>query len=106
VDVQKVGKKTRYGVHLVMGHDHCGDLRVSSGPLAINHYVGRWEYFSYKNDSRGVRHHIWEKKSRVGNVRNDDEIRPWIGGFVNHVGKPLAKYLLADVGYIAPLPQR
>jgi hypothetical protein len=104
VDVQKVGTNSRYGAHVVMGRDHCGDMFVPSGPLVINHYAGSWEYFSYKNDSRGLRREIWELKAAPGTIRNDDEIRPWIGGFVNHVGEHLAAYLLADVGYLAPLP--
>jgi hypothetical protein len=104
VNVQKVGAETRYGVHVVLKGNDCGSMFVPSGPLAIHHYVGSWEFFSYKNDSRGARRHGWEQKASVGKVRNDDEIRPWIGGFVNHVGEQLAKYLLADVGYLAPLP--
>jgi hypothetical protein len=104
VDVQKVDTKTRYGVHVVMKGGQCGDMFLNSGPLAINHYVGSWEYFSYKNDSRGMRRDSWEMKSRAGKVRNDDEIRPWIQGFVHHVGEHLAKYLLADAGYLTPLP--
>ena len=94
----------RYGIHAVLGRDKCGPSRFRSGPLAIHHYVVPWEYYSYKKDSRGVRRREdWETKSNVGEVRNDDEIRPWIGGFVNHVGEHLVKYLLADVGYLAPL---
>jgi hypothetical protein len=104
VDVQKVGTNKQYGIHVVMGKKHCGDMFVSSGPLAINHYVGSWEYFSYRNDSRGLRRKGWEEKATAGKIRNDDEIRPWIGGFVDHFGKHLAKYLLADVGFLAPLP--
>jgi hypothetical protein len=78
-----------------LGRDKCGPSRFRSGPLAIHHYVGPWEYYSYKKDSRGVRRREdWETKSNVGEVRNDDEIRPWIGGFVNHVGEHLVKYLL------------
>jgi hypothetical protein len=94
----------RFGIHAVMGRDKCGPSRFKAGPLAIHHYVGSWEYYSYKNDSRGVRLRVeWEMKSSAGRIQNDDEISPWIGGFVNHVGNHLAKYLLADVGYLAPL---
>jgi hypothetical protein len=70
--------------------------------LTINHYVGSWEYYTYRaNDPRrGARKNrgTWLAESQQEDQENGDQARPWISGFVRYFGEDEAKYLLQDVG--------
>ena len=70
--------------------------------LRINHYVGNWEYYSFrKNDGRqGARKNRrkWGRESMVHGGTSGDEARPWITGFVRHFGQEQAVGLLKDCG--------
>jgi hypothetical protein len=70
-------------------------------PIGIHHYLGSWEQYSYRDDARdGGDAHSYETWQRKGSalVSTDDEIRPWIGGFVNMVGNATALSLLEGAG--------
>jgi hypothetical protein len=79
--------------------------------LTINHYVGSWEYYTYRaNDPRrGARKNrgTWLAESQQEDQQNGDQARPWINGFVRYFGEDEAKYLLQDTGldpnYTAPV---
>jgi hypothetical protein len=81
--------------------------------LRIHHYVGSWEYYSYrKNDKRaGARKNygLWHREASRKGGRSGDEIRPWIGGFVSYFGEEEAGRLLENCGlnpnYIAPITE-
>jgi hypothetical protein len=81
--------------------------------LRINHYIGSWSYYSFRqNDERqGARKNRrkWEEESAVHGGKSGDEIRPWIQGFVNLMGQEKAKSLLEGVGldptYKAPVSE-
>lgn len=68
--------------------------------LRINHYLGSWESYSFRDDSRrgGERsRETWEFQAEDED-ETDDNIRPWLSGFVRTHGAANAKSLLKDVG--------
>ena len=73
--------------------DHIAGLR-------INHYLGSWESYSFRDDSRrgGERsREVWEFQAE-DQQETDDNIRPWLGGFVKANGYNTAKDLLWGAG--------
>jgi hypothetical protein len=69
--------------------------------LRINHYLGSWEEYSYRQDRRkgGDKNRAkWEEEAVVQDGGASDEIRPWIGAFVRHFGEEKAAYLLEGAG--------
>jgi len=76
-------------------------LNYGKIPLGIHHYLGSWESYSFRDDARkGTlrNREVWEERSVKQDGGADDEIRPWIQGFVRLVGDEQAKYLLKDAG--------
>jgi hypothetical protein len=68
--------------------------------LRINHYLGSWEAYSFRDDSRrgGERSFEgWAFKAQDAE-ETDDNIRPWIGGFVKTHGESKANELLQGAG--------
>jgi hypothetical protein len=68
--------------------------------LLINHYVGSWEAFSFREDRRaseGRDKQRWIDKARRTDF-TDDDIRPWLSGFVEHHGPEKAATMLQLVG--------
>lgn len=86
-----------YSVHRAARH-LCSTKFVWEHQLTIHHYVGAWELFSYRDDARGRSYDAWKRKARVAKAKNNDDLRPWIKGFVEFVGEDLARTLLEDVG--------
>jgi hypothetical protein len=69
--------------------------------LRINHYLGSWESYSFRDDSRrgGERsREQWEYKAMTNGEESDDNIRPWLDGFVRDHGPDKAKELLEGAG--------
>jgi hypothetical protein len=80
--------------------------------LRINHYLGSWESYSVRDDSRRGNersYEQWEFKAFSNGEANDDVIRPWLEGFVQSEGEEEAQKLLEDAGlpddYEAPSPE-
>jgi hypothetical protein len=95
-----IGSK-KYRVHQLIGPEHCSSKWTTENVLGIHHYMGSWASYSFRDDARRGKEHSfkrWEAKANIATIKNDDEIRPWIQGFVDYVGEPLAKHLLQDVG--------
>jgi hypothetical protein len=68
--------------------------------LRINHYLGSWEAYSFRDDSRrgGERSYEgWVFKAMDAD-ETDDNIRPWVAGFVESQGKEQAQQLLDGAG--------
>lgn len=68
--------------------------------LRINHYLGSWESYSFRDDSRrgGERsRESWEFQA-TDEDETDDNIRPWLDGFIKRHGEQTAKSLLKGVG--------
>jgi hypothetical protein len=100
LDVTHAIKRGRYAVHQLIGDKHCSTRWTNHNILGI-HYIGSWESYSYRDDARRGKEHSrkrFDDRSKVKDVMNDDEIRPWVKGFVDYVGEPLAKHLLQDAG--------
>jgi hypothetical protein len=69
--------------------------------LRINHYLGSWEEYSFRQDRRrgGDKTRAnWEKEAVIQDGGASDEIRPWIGAFVRHFGEQTAMHLLEGAG--------
>jgi hypothetical protein len=99
LDVTHAPKTGRYAVHQLLGSKRCSRKYTIHTILGIHHYIGSWESFSFRDDARQARERgRFDKLSTLTSVMNDDEIRPWVKGFVEYVGEPLAKHLLQDVG--------
>jgi hypothetical protein len=101
LDVTHAIKGGKYAIHQIIGDKHCSSKHTSHNILGIHHYMGSWESYSYRDDARRGKEHSrkrFNERANVKSVRNDDEIRPWVQGFVDYVGEPLAKYLLQDAG--------
>ena len=68
----------------------------------INHYLGSFESYSFRDDARkgGVRtYEIWKRKSNQTKGDSSTVIRPWLKGFVELVGGPdVASHLLQNAG--------
>lgn len=68
--------------------------------LRINHYVGSWKAFSFRPDARileGRNHSVWQVKANQSD-ETDDNIRPWLEGFVDTHGIANAKKMLRRAG--------
>lgn len=68
--------------------------------LRINHYLGSWEAYSFRDDSRrgGERSFEgWAFKAQDAD-ETDDNIRPWVDGFVQTHGHDKASNLLQGAG--------
>jgi len=66
----------------------------------VNHYLGSFESFSFRNDARGgVRASLWKERATETEGEVSQAIRPWLRGFVELVGGPnVASYLLQHAG--------
>lgn len=68
-------------------------------PLTVNHYLGSWERYASRTDSRRSRP-AYESKAAVTDGR-DDWVSTWLEGFLKHTEPHIARALLQD--YI-PVP--
>jgi len=67
---------------------------INRYPLTVNHYLGTWERYVGRNDTRRS-FRTYEYKAHVQAGR-DDWISSWLGGFVQSYGRHLAMELLDD----------
>jgi len=76
----------------------------SEVPVGIHHYLGSWDAFSCRDDARmGTWRHSefkWKRNAELQAGGADDNVRPWISGFVKLVGEEQAKVLLQGVGVL------
>ena len=61
-------------------------------PFAANHYLGSYERYSGRSDNRRSRE-IYDKKAHV-NAGTDEDMLPWLQGFIDDVGRDVAMRLL------------
>lgn len=76
-------------------------------PIGIHHYLGSWESYSSREDARKgtLRNvNVWTERSVLQSGGADDEVRPWLEGFVREVGVETAGNLLR-MGGIPPTKQ-
>lgn len=78
-------------------------LRKAQSLLIINHYLGGYEQYIYReNDARLGKERSqaqWKLNQRIQNPQSDDEIRPWLEGFVQRHPNS-AQDLLENVGQL------
>eukprot|EP00980_Cylindrotheca_fusiformis_P024531 scaffold12013_cov163-Cylindrotheca_fusiformis.AAC.1 len=84
----------------------CGNpYGFSDDLMHVNHYLGTWEHFRRPNDFRGVQMRFQKFIELNEAVKvsmqshRSDEIRPWLQGFVESMGKDTALSLLEGVGF-------
>ena len=81
--------------------------RYTTSFFRVNHYLDSYESYSYRNDARSDKkncHKCYLEKGREAHKQNDDDIRPWLVGFVKSVGYDTAKTLLEGAGGFLKLP--
>jgi hypothetical protein len=69
--------------------------------LRVHHYLGTWETYSYRDDSRkgGERsREAWEFRALFANEGPTSDIVPWLQGFVGYYGTDRAMQLLEGAG--------
>jgi hypothetical protein len=70
--------------------------------VSQNHYLDSYEAYTYRNDARGKKckgcKKCYLEKGRGSDDASDDNIRPWLKGFVAEVGEEKAWILLAHAG--------
>jgi hypothetical protein len=71
----------------------------AQSPFVIHHYVGSWEQWGYRNDTRRTKQ-AWLDMKAIANDY-DDTILPWLKDFVDLLGMDKAKILLEGVGVVA-----
>jgi len=108
IDVSRIDSKFFVATKQVMVHlpiqEYCrgeNDLWIFNGQslLVVHHYGGTWEQWSHRDDTRGKR--TREAYDRMQyDKQTDDNIRPWLQGFVQEVGWWSARRLLREVGEI------
>jgi hypothetical protein len=72
-----------------------------SAGLRINHYLGSWHSYSFRDDSRRGNERSWEQwtyKAMTLGENTDDNIRPWLSGLVETEGEDVAREMLTNVG--------
>jgi hypothetical protein len=104
-------RSTAMNVHKPI-RKHCSQPYFKDNGAAslfrINHYVGSYEAFTYRMDARskaGRGVSTWEKKASV-NDETDDNIRPWLSGFVEYEGLEQAEEMLFMAGHFTPKPPK
>ena len=72
-----------------------------SAGLRINHYLGSWHSYSFRDDSRRGNERSWEQwtyKAMTLGENTDDNIRPWLSGLIENEGEEIAADMLQNVG--------
>jgi hypothetical protein len=72
-----------------------------SAGLRINHYLGSWHSYSFRDDSRRGNERSWEQwtyKAMTLGEHTDDNIRPWLSGLIENEGEDVAAEMLQNVG--------
>ena len=78
--------------------------------LSIQHYLGSWEQFSYRDDPRntnGIHMRLEQYKLRgEGTDVKDTTMENWLPGFMTMVGLESSQELLKNVGMLEPKPEQ
>jgi hypothetical protein len=83
---------------------HPKQYRVGLSPIILHHYLGSWEWYSYRCDDprRGQTKNalIWKYRSTLQGGGANDEARGWLKGFVRMMGPGVAGALLGSAGIL------
>ena len=86
-------------------HPVCGPSATysdtESSPFRINHYLGSWQAYSFREDSRkGAERsrEVWEFRANYSTGERSDGAATWLEGFYKHVGTEKANNILDAAG--------
>lgn len=74
-------------------------------PLSVNHYIGSWERYFARNDTRRSQR-TYDFKAHVQNGTDDDWISEWLDGFIDFVGEERSMQLLSDYTKFSDVKQK
>jgi hypothetical protein len=83
----------------ICGSPHFRDNQDS--PFRLNHYLGSWEEYSYRDDARTGKERskeAWLFLAKSCGKRDESDLTDWLGGFVKSVGQGKAHSVLQDAG--------
>ncbi len=109
MDVSRIGVSypNVTGVHRLI-HRFCPHPfgKIKDSALILNHYTGSWERYFYRDDARlgtnTERSLACFQRTEESATMFDDEIQPWLKGFVEAQGLVKAKELLREAGHFPP----
>ena len=81
--------------------------RYTTSFFRVNHYLDSFESYSYRNDARSDKRNCrscYNEKGNEAMEQFNEDIRPWLKGFVASVGIGKAKKLLQGAGNFVNLP--
>lgn len=83
----------------------CGKKKTADkdAVLRINHYLGSWESFSFRKDARGPDLTLENYNYKTEDTKDelsDDNIRPWIDGFIDSHSEHEFSALLGGAGVL------
>jgi hypothetical protein len=86
-------------------HEVCGPKvnydHIKGSPFRINHYLGSWEAYSFREDSRkGAERsrEVWEFRAKNASEERSDHAVTWLKGFYGEVGVEKANTVLQGAG--------
>ena len=98
-------------IHLPI-RKHCSQrklhIKSQDSFLRIHHYLGSFQQYTYReNDARlvgsqGRGPQDYRNNNAIAKPETDDDIRPWLSGFVQQETSSIATQLLAGVGQLDP----
>ena len=98
-------------IHLPI-RKHCSQLNLHipshQSLLRLHHYLGSYTQYMYReNDARllgnkGRSQQDYRNNNAIAKPETDDDIRPWLKGFVQQETSAMATRLLAGVGHLDP----
>ena len=104
LDLEDIPDRIVKNVHRPLPHPHCPASFIDDKDsiFRINHYVGSWESYSFRQDSRGLEEmkRMYRIKSIIAGGGKEDTITSWIDGFLESVGYNTAIKLLNGAGVI------
>jgi hypothetical protein len=74
---------------------------IKGSPFRINHYLGSWEAYSFREDSRkGAERsrEVWEFRAKNASEERSDQAVTWLKGFYDEVGVEKANIVLEGAG--------
>jgi len=112
IDISQVPRHfVNKGSHIGGPHRAIDDVCPSAAsdyvlPLGIHHHAGSLESYLSRNDSRAEEVSersvtAWVSRAMGSDGGPDDEVRPWLQGFVDSVGAQAALRLLQGAGEVS-----
>jgi len=74
--------------------------RLVKNPFFLNHFIGSWEAYSYRDDGRRGSERTYKAYLERAQQKDvyEDKMSPWMPAFVENVGEVRAAFLLQNAG--------